>query len=106
VSADRGSRGGGTVVYGAFSTDFTASPDVEVGEATVSNQDHYHVTGGVTFTVGSSRFSLGTTYTWGSKRRTIGLGGLPTQVPVLGERVEADVRYSRVVFLLGYLFGK
>jgi hypothetical protein len=106
VSADRGSRTGGTVVYGALSTDFTASPDVELGEATVSNQDHYHLTGGVTFTVGSSRFSLGTTYTWGSKRRTIGLGGLPSQVPVLGQRVEADVRYSRVVFLLGYLFGK
>ena len=106
VSADQGARHGGTVVYGAFAADQTASPNVERGEASTSNQDHYHVTAGTAFSIGTSRFSLGVSYAFGSKRRTLGLGGLPPQVPVFGEGQEADVRFDRWVFVLGYLFNR
>ena len=106
ASTDAGLRSGGTVLYGAFTTDFTASPELVATEASRSNQDHFHLTAGTAFSVGGSRFSLGVTYTFGSRRRALGLGGLPPDVPFIGERLEADVSYSRVVFLLGYLIGR
>jgi hypothetical protein len=106
VSADRGARNGGTAVYGAFAIDQSASPDVELAEASTSNQDHYHVTAGTAFSIGSSRFSLGVSYAFGSKTRTLGLGGRPPQVPIIGEGIPAEVKFDRWVFVLGYLFGK
>lgn len=105
-SVDSGAKHGRTVVYGAFATDQSASPDVEATEASTSNQDHYHVTAGTAFSVGSSRFSVGASYTFGSKRRTLGLGGLPPDVPVIGEGEQVDVKFNRWVFVLGYLFGR
>ena len=104
-SVDRGAKHGGTVVYGAFATDHTASPDVVVAEASSSNQDHYQFTGGTAFSVGSSRFSLGISYTFGSRTRTLDLGGLPSQVPIIGDGQQVDVKFARWVFVLGYLFN-
>lgn len=77
---------------------------MELAEASTSNQDHYHVTAGTAFSIGSSRFSVGVSYAFGSKARTLGLGGLPP--PIIGEGVKADVEFGRWVFVLGYLFGK
>jgi hypothetical protein len=105
VTADRGAQYGGTVLYGAFATDFTASPAIETGEASTSNQNHYHLTAGTAFSFGDSRFSIGASYSFGSRRRTVGVGGLPPEVPILGQGIESDVSYSRWVFVLGYLFG-
>jgi hypothetical protein len=106
VSVDDGQRSGGTVLYAAFATDQSASPVVVRGEASSSNQDHYHITGGTAFSVGSSRFTLGLSYAFGKKRRDLDIGGLPPGVPVLGDGREADLRFSRIVFVLGYLFGR
>ena len=106
ASADAGTRNGGTVLYGAFATDFTASPEVVEGEAGSSNYDLYHLTAGTAFSFGSSRFSVGISYAFGSKARNFGFAGLPTQVPIIGEERQVDVRFSRLVFVLGYLFGK
>ena len=106
ASVDTAARHGGTVIYGAFATDRTASPEVEANEASTSNQDHYHLTGGTSFSVGSSRFSLGVSYAFGSKRRNFGFGGLPPSVPIIGEGREIDVSFSRISFVLGYLFGR
>jgi hypothetical protein len=106
VSVDEGQRSGGTVLYAAFSNDQSASPQPMVAEAATSNQNHYHLTGGASFSVGSSRFSLGVSYTFGKKRRDLQIGGLPSEVPVLGQGRMADVSFSRVVFIVGYLFGR
>jgi hypothetical protein len=106
ASVDSGNRHGGTVLYGAFATDRTASPEVEANEASGSNQDHYHLTGGTSFSVGSSRFSLGVSYAFGHKRRSFGFGGLPPSVPIIGQGREIDVSFSRVSFVLGYLLGR
>lgn len=106
VGADEGPRSGGTVLYAALATDRSASPDVVAGEASSSNRNHYHVTGGTAFSIGSSRFSLGLSYAFGSKRRDIAVGGLPPEVPIIGQGRESDVSFSRIVFVLGYLFGR
>jgi hypothetical protein len=103
---DSGAKHGGTVVYGAIATDQSASPDVVVSEASTSNQDHYHVSGGTAFSVGRNRFSLGASYTFGHKQRDISLAALPPQVPVIGGSHLSDVTFTRWVFVVGYLFGR
>jgi hypothetical protein len=57
------------------------------------------------FSVGSSRFSLGVSYSFGSKQRDLGVAGLRPQIPVIGASQPADVTFTRWVFVLGYLFG-
>jgi hypothetical protein len=106
VSADAGHKTGGTVLYGAFATDFSASPEIVAGEASASNRNHYHVTAGSAFSIGTSRFSLGLSYAFGKNRGNLALGGLPPEIPVLSERREVDVKFSRLVFVLGYAFGR
>jgi hypothetical protein len=106
VSADRGSSSGGTALYGGFRTDFSASPDVVPDEAATSNLDLYHVTGGTAFSLGTSRFSLGVEYAFGSKSRDFGFAGLPPSVPVIGGSIPVQTRISRWVFMVGYLFGR
>jgi hypothetical protein len=105
VSVNEGPKAGGTALYGAFATDFSASPDVVRGEAASSNQDWYHFTAGTAFGVGSSRFSLGIDYAFGSRDREIAFGGVPPGLPVIGEGRRVGVRSTRWVFVLGYLFG-
>jgi hypothetical protein len=102
---DSGAKRGGTVLYGAIATDRSASPDVVVSEASTSNQDHYHVSGGTAFSVGRNRFSLGASYTFGHKRRDISLAALPPQVPIIGGSHPSDVSFNRWVFMVGYLIG-
>ena len=75
------------------------------GEAASSNQDWYHVTAGTALGVGRSRFSLGVTYAFGSKERDLSFGGIPPEVPVLGEGRRVEISSSRWIFVLGYLFG-
>jgi hypothetical protein len=106
VSANRGPEAGGTALYGAFATDFNASPGVIPGEAASSNQDWYHVTVGTAFGVGRSRFSLGISHAFGSKERDISFRGVPETLPVLAEARRVGVRSRRWVFVLGYLFGR
>jgi len=103
IQAGRSARG--TAVYGSFSTDFTASPDVIANEASTSSMNLYHITGGTSFDSGSSRFSLGVSYSFGRRQSTFGLIGVPPGVPVLGEGRPIENRYGRWTFMLGYLFG-
>jgi hypothetical protein len=106
VSADRGASSRGTALYGGFRTDLSASPDVAPNEAAASNQNLYHLTGGTAFSLGSSRFSLGVEYAFGRRNRDLGFGGLPPGVPVIGQPIPAEVRFSRWVFMLGYVFDR
>ena len=36
----------------------------------------------------------------------MGLRGLPPTVPIIGEPRPVDVKFSRLVFVVGYLFGR
>jgi hypothetical protein len=105
LNTDDGVRARGIVLYGAFATDHTSSPEVETNEAATSNQDHYHVTGGCGFSLGRNRFNLGVTYAFGSKERVFGFSNLPPSIPIFGNGVPVRSSFSRFVFLLGYLFG-
>jgi hypothetical protein len=104
VRAAGGPSHGGTALYASFRTDFSASPDVVVNEAASSNQNLYHITGGTAFDLASSRFSLGVEYAFGSKKRDLGFGGLPSGVPVIGQAIPVQTHLSRWVFMVGYLF--
>jgi hypothetical protein len=105
LTADEGAAAHGTVVYLAFNTDFTSSPDVLGNEAAASNVNLYHLSGGAAFSLGASRFSLGATWAFGQRTRDFGFTGLPPSVPYLGEGHPIETHYSRVVFVLGYQFG-
>ena len=97
--------GNETAVYGAASTDFSASvgdPDVNVA---VSNWNLYHLSAGVKFAVVGNQFTLGATYSFGNKARPLGIGIPPEDLPNSGLDENLDVKYRRVVVLLGFLFG-
>jgi hypothetical protein len=92
-------------VYGAAFTDFSAStgdPDINVA---VSNWNLYHVSAGAKFAFAGSRFTLGTTFSFGSKVRPFVVDAPPGSLPEALEDISLDVKYRRVVLLLGFLFG-
>ena len=92
-------------VYGAAHTDFSASsgnPEVNVA---IANWNLYHLSAGVKFRFAESRFTLGATYTFGSRERPIPTTIAPGDLPEAGLGGELHVDYKRVVVLLGFLFG-
>lgn len=96
------------VLYGAALTDFSAAPGSDpTVNATVTTWDLYHLSGGVKFHVAGSRFTLGATLTFGGNRRTLRpILRLPAALAGEGSESELDVKYRRLVVLLGFLFGK
>jgi hypothetical protein len=98
--------GNGRAVYGAVLTDLSASVgDPEVNVA-VSNWNLYHLSSGVKFAVAGNRFTLGATFSFGSKRRPFPATIRRDALPEAGLGSDLDVRYRRVVVLLGFLFGE
>jgi hypothetical protein len=95
------------VLYGAALTDFSAAPgDVRVN-ATATTWNLYHVTSGVKFAFAGSRFTLGATLSFGGNRRSPGtLISPPEALTGDSPETELDVKYRRVVVLLGFLFGQ
>jgi hypothetical protein len=71
----------------------------------VSNWNLYHFSSGVKFSVAGNQFTLGTTLSFGSKRRALPSPLPPDLLPGAGLDADADIRYRRVVVLLGFLFG-
>ena len=95
------------VLYGAALTDFSAAPGDPRANATATTWDLYHLTSGVKFAVAGSRFTLGATVTFGGDRRPpTSLISPPVNLVGEGIDTELDVKYRRVVVLLGFLFGQ
>jgi len=93
-------------VYGAFHTDFSA---LEVGaqaNVAVSDWDLYHWSGGASFRIRDNRFTLGASWAHGSKLRPLESPIPPETVPAPGVGAEVDIRYSKLTFLLGFVFGR
>jgi hypothetical protein len=92
-------------VYGAFHTDYTAStgnPSADVG---ISDLDLYHVSGGLSFRVRDNHFTLGASWAKGSKQRPL-LSPIPPQdLPQSGLDQDLSFHYSKITFLLGFVFG-
>jgi hypothetical protein len=91
-------------LYISYITDFSAAiPDTRTN-LTVSTWDIYHLSGGASFSIGRSEFTLGLNYAFGSDK----LRG-PVNLPesdiknTLGDLLEnSDVDYKRLKFLIGF----
>ena len=57
------------------------------------------------FPFAGSRFTLGATYSFGSKDRRLPTPIPPEDAPGLGLDSTLNVSYRRIVVLLGFLFG-
>jgi hypothetical protein len=93
-------------VYGAFHTDFSASAGEERSNVAVSDWNLYHVSGGASFRVWGNRFTLGASWARGSKERPLDSPVPPQDVPGSGLDRNVTIRYSKVTFLLGFVFEK
>jgi hypothetical protein len=92
-------------VYGAFHTDFSASVGDASANVAISDWDLYHLSGGVSFRIGDNRFTLGGSWAFGGKTRTLDSPIPPASLPGSGIDSEFRIRYSRLTFLLGFVFG-
>jgi hypothetical protein len=98
--------GNDLVLYGAGLTDFSASVGEAAVNAAVSNWDLYHLSSGVKFAFAGSRFTLGATYSFGGKPRPFPQFVPPEILPEDLSGSDLDIRYRRIVVLLGFLFGE
>ena len=93
-------------VYAAFATDFSSSvrdPQVNNGVAT---WNIYHLTGGASFGVGNVRFTAGMAFAFGNDERELGPPGVEDALPILGGPETTELRYRRLKFILGFVFGR
>ena len=90
-------------LYAAFATDFSASAGTPGAQNSVSTWDIYHLTAGSSFRLGSARLTLGLAFAFGSDATSV--GNLPESVPIVGGEREAELKYRRYKFLIGFAFG-
>jgi hypothetical protein len=93
-------------VYGAFHTDFSASVGSARVNASVSDWDLYHLSGGVSFRMGENRFTLGASWATGQTQRMLDTAIPPESFPDARLGSEVDIHYSKLTFLLGFVFGR
>ena len=93
-------------VYGAFHTDFSASEGGARANISVSDWDLYHLSGGMSFRVHDNHFTVGASWATGRKTRTLDTPIPPDTVPGAGLGAEVDIHYSKLTFLLGFVFGR
>jgi hypothetical protein len=96
----------GVALYGAFHTDFSAAVHDLSRNVALSDWDLYHVSAGASFGIGSNRFTLGASWAFGGRERPVDSPLLPEDAPGVGLDTTLDIRYTKVVFLLGFLFGR
>jgi hypothetical protein len=97
--------GSSVSLYGAFRRDFSASVGDPTINAAISDWDLYHVSAGFAFRIGDSRFTLGATGSFGGSTRPLATPIPPEDLPGAGLDSPVELRYRRLVFLLGFLFG-
>jgi hypothetical protein len=93
-------------VYGAFHTDFSASVGGAQANVAVSDWDIYHLSGGVSFRIQENRFTLGASWAVGGKERALDTPIPPASLPDAGLGAAVDIGYSKLTFLLGFVFGR
>jgi hypothetical protein len=93
-------------LYGAFHTDFSASVGSAQSNVAVSDWDLYHLSGGVSFRIHDNRFTLGASWATGGKTRPLDSTISPEDVPDVGLGSDVEIGYSKVTFLIGFVFGR
>ena len=93
-------------VYGAFHTDFSASEGSARSNVAVSDWDLYHFSGGLSFRFRDNRFTLGASWARGSTDASARLSD-PARAAARRRDLDREVtiRYSKITFLLGFVFG-
>ncbi len=91
--------------YLGFRTDQSAIDVASSGNTSLSLWDIYHVSGGGTFSLGASDFTVGGIVAWGSDITRTGIdfvpgGGGPVQLP---DQLQA--KFFRFTFILGFSIG-
>jgi hypothetical protein len=95
----------GVAVYGAFHTDFSAAVHDLSPNIAISDWNLYHVSAGAAFGIGGNRFTVGASWAFGSQKRAIE-SPLPAEYAAqVGLGTAFDARYTKLVLLLGFLFG-
>ena len=93
-------------LYGAFHTDFSASVGSPQANIAVSDWDIYHLSGGVSFRIHENRFTMGASWAQGGKTRALDTPIPAADVPASFLASQVDLRYSKLTFLLGFVFGR
>ena len=93
-------------VYGAFHTDFSAFAGSAQANVAISDWDLYHVSGGVSFRIHDNRFTLGASWATGGTTRALDSPIPPEAFPGAQLGTDAKIRYSKLTFLLGFVFGR
>ena len=92
-------------VYGAFHTDFSASEGSARQNVAISDWDLYHFSGGLSFRFRDNRFTLGASWARGSTTRPLDSPVPPDQLPQGHLDQDVAIHYSKITFLLGFVFG-
>jgi hypothetical protein len=93
-------------VYGAFHTDFSAFAGGAEANVAISDWDIYHLSGGVSFRIHDNRFTLGASWATGGTTRALDSPIPPEAFPGAQLGSEAKIQYSKLTFLLGFVFGR
>ncbi len=90
---------------GSIATDFSANDTNSKSNISVSKWDIYHINAGSTFKLGSSEITLGLSYSFGSDIvRQIADIETPDGGIVNNINSKADVKFSRIKILFGFIF--
>ena len=85
--------------YAGFRTDKSAAPEASLSNSTLSFWDLRHLSGGATFTVGRSSFTMGLVYSFGNDIAE----PLRLTPQMLGSQQGEDhVRFRRITFIVGF----
>ena len=71
----------------------------------MSDWDLYHFSGGLSFRFRDNRFTLGASWARGNTVRPLDSPVPPEQLPPAHLDQDVTIRYSKITFLLGFVFG-
>jgi len=104
IQQDVGSK---FALYASFSTDFSGSKDNSTTNLSMTNWDIYHISGGCTFKIRESQFTVGLGRAFGSHdvERLIDFSGASERNRLLGTGSSGtEARYSELKLMVGLSF--
>jgi len=91
--------------YASFRTDFSAATGSETSSVTLSTWDIYHLAAGLAFPIGTSEFTVGGVYAFGSEPREQGVALIPDEAEDGDELIlpqDITAKFRRITFVLGF----
>ncbi len=91
--------------YVGFRTDQSAVDDAASDNTSLSRWDIYHASGGGTFSVGASDFTVGGIVAWGSDVTQTGIDFVPGDSSSVDLPEQLPLKFFRFTFILGFSIG-